>query len=434
MKIGVIGSHATVNVIRKVVERTRPDMQFIYRCSDYYEQSADAAKELQKTDIQGLLFSGPTNYNYSKKRVEQTVPWAYIPHNYATILQALMQAIVQYQCDLTRISVDVYEPELFRKALFQVGITDAHVAAPSLYSPEQENFEAQLLAFHKQCYENKTASVCFTNMEHIYQPLRDAGIPAIRISTVEDVVLEQIYRLQILNLSTQENHGRMAAVQIYFDYSFDDEHNLSIREWEKMKYQNQMKEQIFEIAQRMDAASFDEGGSHFHIFTTKNTLMNVFLKKGEHLKLLRYAQISPRYRIWIGMGIGNTPLEAKSRAAMALNHAIADQSGSYYLAESENQVTAPMEYVEPQNIDTYFAQKLHISDMSFLKLCEILKNYGESITSAELAKHLEITERSANRIIARLEKEGCVTMIGKRSEGKGRPARVMKIVLPFSYN
>lgn len=40
-----------------------------------------------------------------------------------------------------------------------------------------------------------------------------------------------------------------------------------------------------------------------------------------------------------------------------------------------------------------------------------------------------ITERSANRLILRLEQENCVTTIGKISGGRGRPARIMKITL-----
>ena len=54
------------------------------------------------------------------------------------------------------------------------------------------------------------------------------------------------------------------------------------------------------------------------------------------------------------------------------------------------------------------------------------------MTQKELAQRLNITARSVNRIIARLEEKGCVTIVGKRSTGKGRPARVMKFILPDS--
>ena len=56
------------------------------------------------------------------------------------------------------------------------------------------------------------------------------------------------------------------------------------------------------------------------------------------------------------------------------------------------------------------------------------------MTSEELATRLGITIRSANRIIVQLEEAGCVTTVGKRSTGKGRPARVIKITLPESLD
>lgn len=52
------------------------------------------------------------------------------------------------------------------------------------------------------------------------------------------------------------------------------------------------------------------------------------------------------------------------------------------------------------------------------------------ITAAALAERMGITERSVNRIIALLEDNGCVSIVGKVTTGKGRPARSMKITLP----
>ena len=56
------------------------------------------------------------------------------------------------------------------------------------------------------------------------------------------------------------------------------------------------------------------------------------------------------------------------------------------------------------------------------------------MTSEELAARLGITTRSANRIIVQMEESGCITTVGKRSTGKGRPARVIKITLPESLD
>ena len=67
--------------------------------------------------------------------------------------------------------------------------------------------------------------------------------------------------------------------------------------------------------------------------------MREFIQNGEYQKILFHGQQTPHNRLWIGIGYGDTPMEAKSRAAMALNHSIADRSGANYIAEDEHQFT-----------------------------------------------------------------------------------------------
>ncbi|MBQ7778250.1 MAG: HTH domain-containing protein [Oscillibacter sp.] len=433
MKIGVIGPEVTVNVVRKVAEKDLPDIQFVYRCSEFFEQSADSAALLQEdTDVDAILFTGPTNYAYARKRLVPTVPWSHLPHNRTSALQAFLEATSIYGSDLKSISVDRYDSQLMRNVLESGGIHDTTIIrAP--FDFEEPGFEKKLQDFHRDCYLQGKVSVCFTSMEHIYEPLRAEGIPCIRIYPSEEVVHEQVYHLQILDISAKENQGKHAIIGIKFDYIFDDIQDLAIREWEKVQYQNEFKERVYAAAQRMEAAVFNEGFDHYFITTSRSMLMNSFLKNGEHSRFLQLTRRSPAYKVWMGIGIGTTMLEAKSRAAMALNHSRADQTGGFYLVENESQTieALPVEEVVPlDQTFAFFAKKVQISTDTLEKIQRVLQQYGDTITSEELAEHLGITSRSVNRIISRLEEQGCVTIVGKRSTGKGRPARVMKITLP----
>ena len=433
MKIGVIGPEVTVNVVRKVAEKDLPDIQFVYRCSEFFEQSADSAALLQEdTDVDAILVTGPTNYAYARKRLVPTVPWSHLPHNRTSALQAFLEATSIYGSDLKSISVDRYDSQLMRNVLESGGIHDTTIIrAP--FDFEEPGFEKKLQDFHRDCYLQGKVSVCFTSMEHIYEPLRAEGIPCIRIYPSEEVVHEQVYHLQILDISAKENQGKHAIIGIKFDYIFDDIQDLAIREWEKVQYQNEFKERVYAAAQRMEAAVFNEGFDHYFITTSRSMLMNSFLKNGEHSRFLQLTRRSPAYKVWMGIGIGTTMLEAKSRAAMALNHSRADQTGGFYLVENESQTieALPVEEVVPlDQTFAFFAKKVQISTDTLEKIQRVLQQYGDTITSEELAEHLGITSRSVNRIISRLEEQGCVTIVGKRSTGKGRPARVMKITLP----
>ena len=74
VKIGVIGPNSTVSVIKQVVERDIPDVEFVYSCWDYYEETDKQAVEFQNDGtIDSILFSGPTKYNYTLLRVAPTV-------------------------------------------------------------------------------------------------------------------------------------------------------------------------------------------------------------------------------------------------------------------------------------------------------------------------------------------------------------------------
>lgn len=437
MKIGVIGPNSTVNVIKQVAERDIPDVQFVYSRWDFYEESDKQAADFQNdSTIDAILFSGPTNYGYALRRVTPTVPWAHLPHSRTAALQAFLEAQAVYGSDLKAISTDRYDPQLLRGTLEACGIQGTEVyRAP--YDPEEPGYVRKLREFHRDCYRKGLVSACFTSMELIREFLLAEGIPCIRTYPAEEVIREQIYLLQLRNFSARENSGKLAVIAIHFDYVFDDEQDLAIREWEKMRYQNAFKERVYSLAQRMEAAVFGIEMGFFFLATSRNMLMNVFLKSGEHSKLLQFGRQGPEYQTWVGIGVGNTMLEAKSRAHMALNRAQADRSGASYLVEDEVQGLKMPEAGGPSPGEasaSYFAQRIGVSLETLLHLSQVLEREGDTITSEALARGLGITVRSTNRIITLLEEAGCVTPVGKRSSGRGRPARVMKIILPDSLS
>ena len=116
-----------------------------------------------------------------------------------------------------------------------------------------------------------------------------------------------------------------------------------------------------------------------------------------------------------------------------MNHSLADRSGTSYLVENEGGTSSPIGSWDVQT-GTYrlerFAQRTRLGMSTLRRLAQVLRQTEGSVTSEQLARRLGITSRSVNRIVARLEEAGCVTTVGKQTMGKGRPARVMKILLP----
>lgn len=437
MRLCVIGPETSVGVIRQVVERDLPDIRLTLCCSDFYEDSADMAKQVQsRREADAILFTGPTNYAYARKRVTPDIPWGFLPHNRTSAIQALFEAAAVYQSDLRALSVDRYGEDLIREALESAGIRDAAIfRAP--YGEEEPDFEKKLLEFHRRSYREGKAAVCITSMEHIHAPLLEEGVPCVRVRPAKEVIHEQIYRLQLLHLSAMEHQGHLAVVAARFDYILDDERDLPLREWEEMRWQNQFKERVYAVGQQLEAAVFEAGTDHFYLVTTRNMLQNVFLKNREYAQLLEFGRKSERYRVWLGMGIGSTMLEARSRAAIALNQAVADRPGASYLMENEYGPSGPLEISDSAAEDRSaqrLAERTGLSMETLQRLAQALEGGSNHVTAEELAQRLGITSRSINRILVRLEEAGCVNIVGKQSARKGRPARVMKITLPVLLN
>lgn len=47
VKIGIIGPQTTATVIQQVVEKEFPEIQLVFRCSEFYEESAAIAEVFQ---------------------------------------------------------------------------------------------------------------------------------------------------------------------------------------------------------------------------------------------------------------------------------------------------------------------------------------------------------------------------------------------------
>ncbi len=433
MKIVVIGTKMMPKIINKMMIQL-PNVEIQYHCSEFYDEAASIADALQKEgSADAILFSGPTSYHYAKKRVVSTIPWTYLPYSRVAAFQACLEGIAIFQSNLKALSVDQFDHNLLREALEEVGIRDSVILRAGIDS-EEEQFEKKLLDFHRNCYRQGRVSLCVTSMEHIAEPLRREGIPCVRIYPVKEVLQEQIYHLQILHMSAKKNQGQTAVVAIQLDYVSFDEQNLMFQEWGQMQCQNEYRKKVYALAQRMEAAVFSGGGNHFFLVTSRNSLINVFLKDSTYWEFCQLGRRFPDNTVCMGIGIGNTTLEAKSRAMMALNRSVSEHSGKSYMIEDENQtieLTFPGENPSPLPSLSFLAQRLHLSTSALKRLSEVLEDCGKEIDAATLAEKLGISARSANRILAHLEKEGYAAVVGKQSAGKGRPSRILRIELPF---
>ena len=74
MKIGVTGSEHICDRIQQTLEKRTPNLEVIYRRSDNYQYGLEAALEFQEMKLNGIIFTGPTNYLYALNRLYSAQP------------------------------------------------------------------------------------------------------------------------------------------------------------------------------------------------------------------------------------------------------------------------------------------------------------------------------------------------------------------------
>ena len=429
MIIAVIGSAPALSAVEFIMKEYKTDFKLRYYTVKLFEDSAVIAEKVQREGLaDALLFSGPTNYNYTRSKVKETIPWGCIPHTKSSIYQGIAEAGVRYNTDdFDCISVDSYEPDLFRNALEGLGIRDMDSIYPSRHFSEQE-YEKGLLEFHRTQHRKNPRTICFTNMEHIHEPLVEEGIPCIRLRPSEESIREQLSALRLRSLSVKESRGVFAVIAVRYSFEFDSEQDITLREWMKMEYMNAVRKRCYETAQRLDAAVFQQGVDMFILTTARDTLINVFIKGGEYMKLMNYNTASKDFNMWMGIGTGHTMVEAYSHAAISLNKALKDYSGGIVMTDTDNPVPVEIEIPSYEDSDAALLAIAHRTHINLHTLQKIrnLQEEQKNLTSQMIAKALDMNIRNVNRIVAKMDEGGYVVIVGKQSTGKGRPERVFK--------
>jgi hypothetical protein len=140
----------------------------------------------------------------------------------------------------------------------------------------------------------------------------------------------------------------------------------------------------------------------------------------------------------MGIGYGITVREAKFNAQEGMKNSQNAKGNRAYIVYN-NETIGPIasEYQAIENdqekhLDEQYnkiAKDVTVSINTIFKLhCIIDETRKDTFTSKELSGHLDITPRSVNRILNKLEEKGYAEVIGKKMiSNAGRPSRIIKL-------
>lgn len=411
-KIAVIGSHEFINRI----ETVSPLVADIEIDPYIYQKPQDASglvRKMKPCDV--ILFSGALPYYFSEKdRENLPIPAVYLATDEMAIASSLLSILYNQHINPERISIDIIDSSVVTNVLNEI-----HVAVPSHVLDYRQFVEKdfdldQIVQFHMALWKQEKVDLALTSIHAVYDKLQTLKIPSIRIN---DPKVSLIRGLQ--HAKNQAELYKSKASQVAVGYI-----SASIPQASMARF-----------AQKIHASFQKLDDTLFIFYSTRGDIEAMIGQNFSH------GSISDKKPVTVGFGFGATTTEAERNARVALHFAEKDGAAHCcYVLTGDKELLGPFPNEAKQqrlkNDDPELfeiARETRLSPANLSKLVEFSRSrQSPHFTAADLSEYLQVTRRSAERILKKLSDHGYAERVGNEmTYQQGRPRAIYQMNMPI---
>lgn len=180
-----------------------------------------------------------------------------------------------------------------------------------------------------------------------------------------------------------------------------------------------------------------EHGDRYEI-TTNSSVLRELSHKYSSCPITAFLDDSMDFPVCVGWGCSGSVIDAHRNAQRAAKEALLCKSSASFIVLGDNVIIGPLSSVRritysdaPSSELARLGSRVSVSPLYLSKIASVLTQKGSDTLSAEeLAFYLDLTPRSASRILSRLEAGGLASVQYNRQLNlRGRPAKIYRIYL-----
>ncbi|MEV0389097.1 hypothetical protein [Nonomuraea sp. NPDC050643] len=397
--IGVVGPHDLVDDVAATCEE-QPGVSTL-RLDYDHESQAPAIVEAHTAAVEGWLFTGIVPYMLARNADVLSRPAAFVDYSGATLLSALVR--LQHEGhDITCLSIDTISPADVTATFLEAGLPTDRLRTLG-YRPETTS--KKVIDFHRRGPSHPV----ITCLSSVHEELRD--------------------KMQVLRLAPSVHSVRVALRQLLLTAEGQAQEDAQIAlGLVEMDGEEGLLREAGALGGTL--AAF-RGGTHL-LVTTRGPLYDA---TGGFTGLPMLARLAAHTSVArVGFGLGRSAAEAESLARRALARArrIGNVAAVLSLRADtdivlESVTSAPS---GEQNLSV-LARRVGLSVPTLEKLLEAREAAGgEALTTREIAERLAVQQRTARRMLHRLELAGLAERTGNLTSGSsGRPLTLYRLTL-----
>lgn len=429
VKIGIVGPKSSCESIARDMHYIDPGIEVRCYVREQVSACAEVYPDCERT-CDAVLFTGRAVESYVKSNCKITKPTAAVARSAVAVARAFL-SMQKQNLKFDSLSIDIVEPQVIEDVLdtFQI-------LAKNIYSyPTPEDIEEEhYVRWHKELQDEGYTSVALTSLQWVFQQLLLDGYQAIYMGPTRTTTRLALDRLKA-DLAINRAEQAQIATEIL---QLQDTQVLEENYYSGMIEKADIYKRIIRYSKELQAAVFQEGRWEYIIYANAGVL-----RERRSLRLLTELQKYVRsqgLRLSAGMGVGVTAYQAEINARKALRCTL-DKSNpeDLYCIDENNELIGPLfrenelryQLISNDPRVMELAEKTGLSSASILKLRAIIDmRHSDVFDAHELADCLEVTTRSARRIISRLIEAGCGEVYAKENAAsRGRPKSLVRILL-----
>lgn len=443
MKIGFVGTKIRMDLVQRILERSFSEIEPEIYVDERYLYCRETAERLtqMRDSVDGMVFGGELQFEVYQDIFAGRVPVTHIRKDASSLVNALL-VLSMKGVDITHISVDNFSDATIRQIMHDIGVKKHNIIIlpRQAFRGDDGDYYNALFERHRELYCNGKTQGCATTLSFVYERLCQAGVPASYMLPTTDNVVKTINHIKDLCREKQIERKRASSLVVL---------SLRLTPREELAYQGESSyadshekllaaEEIHYFAKSTHAAVITQSDEKYTILMTREELME-YTNELQAFPLLHFIRDNSKCEFQLGIGFGDQPDEARMNSVMALKKACQLPGSGTYLMYSNRFITGPLEFVNGTSGHSVFERALMsrwssqtgISEDRLHKLLILMDRKKKPLFAIrELANELNVSVRTANRLVNQLEDKGLAKIAGQTNQGKaGRPGNVFELLL-----
>ncbi|OAT85044.1 hypothetical protein A6P54_19550 [Bacillus sp. MKU004] len=414
-KIALIGSRDFTEHVQASIA---PRLNGIDLIPYIYSEPQEAEKLISTiVPCDAVLFSGALPYFFTKEACKElTVPVLYLEQDETALITSLFHILQYHEIKPEHVSIDLMDT-----AFVDHIMTDLHLQNPPQYvmdykSSLPHNFSINEYAtFHQRLFQEGKTRFALTSIHSVYDRLVQLNIPCMRMIDPAKSLMRTINEARSQALLSKRKASTIAAVRLI------------------VQEKNSGLQKLVHLMEGTLQKKDDD--SAYTVFSNRGSIENLL----ETAEFHSFFQVNQP--VLAGFGYGHTAAQAEENAETAISFASKyDTESCAFIVNEDKELSGPypdknkkqqLKYNHPDMLS--LAKQLKLSPANLSKIMQFYRNRTfRDFTAAELSDYMQISRRSAERILKKLVDNGSARITGEEmTYAQGRPRAVYELSFPM---